>query len=182
MREATKLDDQILVREFKRSRNGECFAVLFDRYGKRLYALGYRIHQDRARAEDCVQETFRRAIEEIDCFDERSAGSNFWGWLVTIAEHVCLDELRRMRVREDHAKASSAGPWEHGGPVQDQQAMLSELRDELTRLCPEYRLCYLLFHVNGYSYKEIMNLTGFSYQQVKTCIQTARRHIERRFR
>jgi DNA-directed RNA polymerase specialized sigma24 family protein len=59
--------------------------------------------------------------------------------------------------------------------------MLSELQDELGRLAPEHRSCYLLFYVEGYTYKEIMKLTGYSYEQVKTYIQTARRHVERKF-
>src|SRR6266481_712309 len=59
---------------YARSRDGVCFAVLFSRYSKPLCT------------EDCVQETFRRAMEEIDRFDGRGGRSNFWAWLVTIAE------------------------------------------------------------------------------------------------
>src|SRR6266851_622637 len=95
MAEAGNLDDRSLVEEFKRSGDQACIAALFQRYARRLYALAHGIEHDHANAEDCVQETFRREIQEIGRFDEAREGSNVWAWLVTIAEHVCFDELRR---------------------------------------------------------------------------------------
>jgi len=178
MGEAGELDDLSAVEAFKRSRDGACFAVLFDRYAKRLYGLAHAICRDHARAEDCVQETFRRAMEEIDRFDERRWKSNFWAWLVTIAEHVNFDEIRRTRTREAYAKECAPGEPLARTLSPEQQAMISELRKAILKLAPEIRVCYLL-HIDGYSYQEIARLTGFRNQQVRTCIQTAARHIRR---
>jgi len=178
MGEAGELDDLSAVEAFKCSRDGACIAVLFDRYSKRLYGLAHAICRDHARAEDCVQETFRRAMEEIDRFDERSRKSNFWAWLVTIAEHVCFDEIRRTRTRGAYAKECAPGEPPARTLSPEQQAMISELRKAILKLAPEIRVCYLL-HIDGYSYQEIVKLTGFRNQQVKTCIQTAARHIRR---
>ncbi len=182
MYERNNLDDRSLVERFKLSRDAECVAALFDRYAKRLYAHAYRICREEALAEDCVQETFRRAIEHIDRFDETRDGSDFWCWLVAIAQHACLDELRRRSFRHKAVETGNSVPHARPELSPDTRAMLSELREELGKLPPEYRLCYLLSQAEGYSYKEIMELTGFSYEQVKTHIQTAKRHIERRFR
>jgi RNA polymerase sigma-70 factor, ECF subfamily len=181
MAEAGDLDDLSLVGAFKRSGDHAYIAVLFQRYARRLYALAYRIQHDHANAEDCVQETFRRLIEEIERFDEAREESNVWAWLVTIAEHVCLDELRRARAREAFAKEGGAGKSSQRVFSQEQQCMVSELRQELLTLAPEYRICYLL-HVEGYRYQEIVVLTGYTKEQVKTYIQTARRHLHHRFR
>jgi len=178
MGEAGELDDLNAVEAFKRSRDGACIAVLFDRYSKRLYGVAHAICRDHARAEDCVQETFRRAMEEIDRFDERRWKSNFWAWLVTIAEHVNFDEIRRTRTREAYAKECAPGEPLARKLSPEQQAMISELRKAILKLAPEIRVCYLL-HIDGYSYQEIVKLTGFRNQQVKTCIQTAARHIRR---
>ena len=79
MGEAGELDDLNAVEAFKRSRDGACIAVLFDRYSKRLYGVAHAICRDHARAEDCVQETFRRGMEEIDRFDERSRKEQLLG-------------------------------------------------------------------------------------------------------
>jgi RNA polymerase sigma-70 factor (ECF subfamily) len=181
MAEAGNLDDRSLVEEFKRSGDQACIAALFQRYARRLYALAHGIEHDHANAEDCVQETFRRVIQEIGRFDEAREGSNVWAWLVTIAEHVCFDELRRERAREAFAQKGGAGKSSRRVFSQEQQCMVSELRRELLTLAPEHRICCLL-HVEGYKYQEIAKLTGFTKEQVKTYIQTARRHLHRRFR
>ena len=117
-------------------------------------------------------------MEEIDRFDERGGKSNFWAWLVTIAEHVCFDEMRRTRTRAAYAKECAPGERPARTLSPEQQAMISELRKAILKPAPEIRVCYLL-HIDGYSYQEIAKLTGFRNQQVKTYIQTAARHIRR---
>lgn len=174
--------DLRLVREFKGSRDRECFAAFFDRYARPLYAVALGMLHDVAGAEDCVQETFRRAIERVQRFDENKEDSDLLKWLFMIAKHVCMDEIRRTRTRDRHGAEAWTALQRRVELSPEEQAMLSELRDELSRLAPEYRHCYLLFHVHGYKYKEIMKITGYPYDRVKTDIQTAKRHIERRFR
>src|SRR5215831_4798175 len=91
----TNLDDHSLILDFKNSRKAESFARLFGRYGRRIFALAYAFYRERGQAEDCVQETFLRALIEIDRYDETVPSGNFWAWLQTIARNVCIDELRR---------------------------------------------------------------------------------------
>ncbi len=180
MMEAGHLQDEELVRGFKTSRSEVYFAALFDRYARKVYATAYRMLHDRSRAEDCVQETFRRAMEDIDSFDEGKVDSSLCGWLTTIAVRVCIDEFRRLRIRNAYVHQPQTQVASQ--PLsQEQRVLLSELREVLTQLEPNYRMSFLLFHVNGYSYKEIMRLIGVDYQQVKTYIQTAQRHVERHF-
>jgi RNA polymerase sigma-70 factor (ECF subfamily) len=173
----TDIDDQTLVQDFKSSRRAECFAPLFLRYARRIFALAYRFHRDHGRADDCVQETFLRAFVEIDRYDETVQNTSFWAWLRTIARNICIDELRRTHRRTIDAPLNSGS----AGPTQEQVVMIRELRDQLKALPAEYGMSYLL-STDGYSYKEIVDLTGFSYDQVKTFIQTAKRHLGRRFR
>ena len=182
MGQGQEAGDVRVVREFKPPPGRERFAALFGRYGRRLYASGFRMLHDAAAAEDCVQETFLRAIEHSQHLDENTEDSDLFRWLLVIARHVCLDEVRRIHTRDRHTGEVWAAYQRRVKPSPEKQAMLSELWDELSHLPPEYRRCYLLFQVDGYKYKEIMKITGNRYAQVKTYIQTARRHLERRFR
>lgn len=63
---------------------GECFKIC----SNRLYAYGCSLGLDHARADDAVGETFRRAIEHIDRYDDRSGG---YAWLATILRHYVYD-------------------------------------------------------------------------------------------
>src|SRR5262249_2404604 len=106
-----------------------------------------------------------------------SPDGSFCKWLITIARNICVDELRRRRRRMTLDEVQRP----HVCCLTPEQAvMLAEVRDQLEVLPREYRTAYCLF-VDGYSYKEIMNRTGFSYLQVKTYIQTTKRHLWRRF-
>ena len=166
-----------LVRDFKKSRDAELFAPIFLHYRRRVFALAYAFHRDQSQAEDCVQETFLRAFTEIDRYDDKTPIGNFWGWLQRIARNVCIDELRRRQRRSalDELVNPTAAFL-----TQEEAIILRELRDQLRLLPRAYRRSYLL-SADGYSYKEIMDLTGFTYGQVKTFIQTAKRHVSRRF-
>jgi RNA polymerase sigma-70 factor, ECF subfamily len=174
-------DDGTLVAEFKRTGAAANFEILFNRYGKRLYGVAWRLYRNADLAEECVQETFRRAIQQIGLFGEGDREHNFWAWLATIARDVCLSDLRRNRTRmklvEQTARAGAPRP-----PIsQDQRLMISELLDLIRTLPRRYRVCFLLLFVEGCTYEEIAAITGYTREQVRAFVQTARRHVRRRF-
>src|SRR5215471_14896731 len=175
------VDDRILIRRFKQTKAAEPFEILFERYGRRLYCVAYDIYRNTELAEDCVQETFRRAIQQIDRFGEAEGEHNFWAWLVKIAKDICLAELRRRQTQMKYVERSALADGRRTPISPEQKMMVSELVSFLRSLPEQYRTCYLLFFVEGCTYREITNVTGYTQEQVKTYIQTARRHIQRRF-
>src|SRR5262245_29463497 len=175
------MDDRILVSRFKQTRAAQAFEILFDRYGKRLYCVACDIYRNTDLAEDCVQEAFRRAIQHIDRFGEGEGDHNFWAWLVTIARDVCLSELRRRQTQMKYLERSALADGRRTPISPEQKMMVSELVSFLRSLPEQYRTCYLLFFVEGCTYREIKNITGYTQEQVKTYIQTTRRRIHRRF-
>src|SRR5574339_1235962 len=72
------------------------FARLVEKYAGRLYSVAYRMLGNRADAEDAVQ----RAL--LKCFAARASYSPRWAvstWLYRAVANVCIDELRRRKVR-----------------------------------------------------------------------------------
>ena len=177
-----EVDDRALVAEFKRTRCPRSFEVLFDRHGRHLFRVACRLYRSVDLAEDCVQETFRRAIQQIEGFDEVDRESSFWAWLVTIAKDICLSEWRRKQTRIKYAEEAASARTSTVPITQYQQVMIAEIRSTIRTLTTECRICYLLFFVEGYTYKEVSQITGYTHEQVKTFIQTARRHLDRKFR
>jgi RNA polymerase sigma-70 factor, ECF subfamily len=175
-------DDRTLVSDFKRTGSPRSFEVLFDRYAKRLHAIACRLYRNADLAEECVQETFRRAIQQIHRFGEDDRDHDFWAWLVTIAKDVYLSELRHKNARAKYVQSKASMEVLKTPITQDQQAMISELLYFIRALPREYRVCYLLLFVNGCTYEEITKITGYTYGQVRTFIQSARRHVDRKFK
>jgi RNA polymerase sigma-70 factor (ECF subfamily) len=74
--------------------------ALYDRYGRTLFALAYRILADRDDAEEVVLEAFTQAWRSSDRYAlERGSVA---AWLVVLARSRALD---RLRSRERHARA-----------------------------------------------------------------------------
>ena len=70
----------------------EAFGNLVELYQRPVFNLCYRMLGTPMAAEDAAQETFMRAYVHLSSYDvERS----FSSWLLSIASHHCIDQLRR---------------------------------------------------------------------------------------
>ncbi|HEX9643888.1 MAG TPA: RNA polymerase sigma factor [Acidimicrobiia bacterium] len=72
----------------------EAVRELYHVYGRPVYAVAYRILQDRGMAEETVQLTFLQAWRAADRFD---ATRELGPWLFTIARRAAIDVYRRER-------------------------------------------------------------------------------------
>ncbi|MCU0492616.1 MAG: sigma-70 family RNA polymerase sigma factor [Chloroflexaceae bacterium] len=70
---------------------------LYDRYARTVYGLALRMLANAEHAEDVVQETFWRVWRRGATF--QAGQGQFAGWLFGIAHNLCIDDLRRRRVR-----------------------------------------------------------------------------------
>ena len=74
--------------------NRDAYGQLVRKYQDRLMTTVYHVVQDRADAEDVVQETFLRAFVHLRTFAGRSA---FFTWLCRIALNLAIGEHRRRK-------------------------------------------------------------------------------------
>jgi RNA polymerase sigma-70 factor (ECF subfamily) len=142
------------------------FARLAEEYASRLYAVAYRMLGHRADAEDAVQ----RAL--LKCFAARASYSPRWAmstWLYRALTNVCIDELRRRRVRGDaerpdaaaeRSQATTPGPAAAGTGV--------DLARALGRVPREARILLALHYVDGLGYGELARIRGISVNTVKS--------------
>src|SRR5690242_1000244 len=73
----------------------EAFEMLYSRYAANIYQTVLRVVEDRALAEDLVQEVFWRVWRRSSRFAaERGQVAS---WLRALARNVGVDELRRLR-------------------------------------------------------------------------------------
>jgi RNA polymerase sigma-70 factor, ECF subfamily len=79
-------------------RDANAFEVLYDRHADAAFSLAHRICQQRALAEDVVQEAFLSLWRSGARYD-RNRGS-VRTWALGIVHHRAIDALRRRTVRE----------------------------------------------------------------------------------
>jgi RNA polymerase sigma-70 factor, ECF subfamily len=138
----------------------KAFADLAEQYGRRLYAVAFRLLGNRADAEDAVQ----RAL--LKSFVARESYSADWAvstWLYRILSNVCIDELRRRRPTTDVADAGVSTP--------SSAAAISAKVDVARALAivpREARVLLALHYVDGLSHRELATIRGISVNTVKS--------------
>lgn len=117
---------------------------------------------DAGLAEELAQETFYRATRAFLGYRGGSAAA----WLLSIARHVLVDELRRDRrlVPLPESLAAAAG-------AQDERIALAEVLGVLPR---EQRRLLELVYVYGFSHREVAAMSGSSEGAVRTAVWRAR--------
>src|SRR5512137_751915 len=80
--------------ELARRGNESAFTCLVEAYQKPVYNLCYRMLGEPEAAEDAAQETFLKAYQHLARYDPQRS---FATWLLSIAAHYCIDQIRRKR-------------------------------------------------------------------------------------
>jgi RNA polymerase sigma factor (sigma-70 family) len=119
------------------------------------------------RAEDAFQETFLRALRAYGRLDH---GEHLRAWVLTIAQNVALDTLRRTRPTSELVEAAAAD-------TEPAYADLAELTDGLG---PKERAAVVLRYGYDLSYDQIATALGSSPDAARQATSTGVRRIRRR--
>lgn len=83
--------DAQLVRRLK-ARESRAMSELYDRFGRMVYSVVFRIVRNAATSEDLTQETFLRVWNRVQSFDEERGALG--SWVLTVARNRAIDHLR----------------------------------------------------------------------------------------
>lgn len=146
----------------------------------KLFRLALQITQNRAEAEDAVQETLiriwnrRGEWEKIDSLEAYS---------LTVVRNVAVDHSGRMNARTVELTPDFDKVSEYSGPHDHLVAKdhLEWVRQLVNELPEKQRMTMHLREVEGKSYKEIAALLQISEEQVKVNLFRARQKLRQRF-
>ena len=145
-----------------RAGQAEALGELYDRHASTALATALRVVGSREEAEDVVHEAFVAVWRKIDRFDaERGA---LRAWLMTVVRNRAIDRVRARRPRVDLDDADErsllrTGPnptWEAALA----RASASDIQAALAALPDEQRRAVELAYFEGYTYREVADLTG----------------------
>lgn len=92
LQERTDLQDRDLMRRIEQQ-DQSALAQLYERYGRPVYSLTYRVLQNTALAEEATQDTFMKVWKQSARWD--SDKGVLTSWLLTIARYTAIDRLRQ---------------------------------------------------------------------------------------
>ena len=165
----------------EQARQGDqrAFGYLVQAYQKPVFNLTYRMLGNAQEAEDAAQETFLRAYSSLRQYNGEH---KFSTWLFSIANHHCIDRLRKRRmtfvsIDDNPVLENMSGDT----PLPERQALAREQNAEMQQLLaqvePEYRLPLILRYWEDCSYEEIAGAMEISVAAVKSRLFRARQQV-----
>ena len=158
-------DETLLLRVADSDR--EAFELLYHRYVRSVLGQALRKLNDRAQAEEVVQETFTAVWRSSSSYrpERGSAG----GWLYTVARNATVDRMRRNRRTEAVAElpdleSPDSGPYEQA----ERRDAAWRVHRALEELNPNEREVIELAYWSGLSQSEVASYLDQPLGTVKT--------------
>jgi RNA polymerase sigma factor (sigma-70 family) len=172
-----EMPDIELVRRYRESGDMDVLGVLFGRYMNLVYGVCLKYLRDREDSKDAVMQVFEKLTQTLRTHEV----TWFKSWLYTTARNHCLMQLRakkapNIEISETLVVESSLS--EHPEDGQELEENLSKLEKCLERLNEEQQQCVRLFFLQQKSYRQISDVTGFDFNQVKSHIQNGKRNLK----
>jgi len=175
-----KLDEASLIRAVQRG-DQDAFEQLVRAYDQSVLRLAVNLLRSQEDARDVFQEAFLRVFRSIDSF---RFDCSFHTWLYRIVTNICLDYLRKRKVRKEEPAVvdTPEGPLDRMNDFEEEAAHADPERNLWNRqlgqriegglggLTPRERMVFELRHYQGLRLRNIGEILGTSEEAAKNCL------------
>ena len=148
------------------------FRIIYDRYGKRLYAYGLKVLRSESRARDITQDTFLRFLTAVRRGDQIE---NLAAYLLRITRNLCLNVRRDEHLT--YTEPEHIDPIDEHRETPEDADMRQHVLRALERLPEAYREALVLQMYGGLSYAEICEATGETLPTIRHRISRAKQRL-----
>lgn len=173
--------DKELLAEYKKSADKIFVGILYKRYSHLVFGLCMKYLKNEDEAHDAVTNIFTKLFDDL----LKHEVEYFKSWLYTFSKNFCLMQLRsaQSKLRKDIEYEHDAKMFVEKSEEMHQNANKREeeyvaLEKALAGLNNEQRICVELFYIKDKSYNEIVEITGYSLNNVKSHIQNGKRNLK----
>jgi RNA polymerase sigma-70 factor (ECF subfamily) len=175
-----ELDESALIRA---AQNGdeEAFARLVRSYDQNVLRLAMNMLRSPEDARDVYQEAFLRVYRNLHNF---RFDCSFHTWLYRIVTNLCLDQLRKRKVRKEESSVVTTpeGPLDRMDAVQEDRVdgnpqrhlfsgeLRTRIKEVLEQLTPRERMVFELRHYQGLRLRNIGEVLGTTEEAAKNCL------------
>lgn len=152
----------------------EEFKKLYKLYGEKIYKYMLYLTKNEHIAEELLQETFLRAMKNIDKFNGRSFVST---WLFGISKNIYLEYIRGKK-KNEHLDIQTqmnflkSEDTVHFNIIENEK--LKEIFESIDKLEEPYKEVIVLRGLNNLSYKEIAEIMGRKESWVRVIVHRGR--------
>lgn len=146
--------------------NRKAQQMLYDKYSRFLLGICIRYADDKAEAEDILQESFLKIFFNIKDF---SGTGSFAGWLRKVAVNTAITHYHKNLKYRYHIEIEEYVSVETGTSSFEESFFSSEeLHIVLNELPAGYKMVFNLYAVEGYKHKEIAEMLGIDTNTSKS--------------
>jgi len=177
-----RLSPQIdsLIRAAQKGDQG-AFETLVRTYDQSVLRLAMNLLRSPEEARDVYQEAFLRVYRNLENF---RFDCSFHTWLYRIVTNICLDHLRKRKVRKEESSVveTGDGPVDRMDSVEEESARANperstwnrQLRERiegaLSGLTPRERMVFEMRHYEGLRLRNIGEILGTTEEAAKNCL------------
>ena len=144
-----------------------------------LLNFAYKLTADREEANDLLQET---SLKALDNEDKYTAETNFKGWIYTIMRNIFINNYRKALRDQTYVDQTDNQVYlnqniDIEGDSTEGSYDLKEMRRIVNALPKEYRIPFSMY-VSGFKYREIADKLGLPLGTVKSRIYFTRQKLQ----
>lgn len=144
-----------------------------------LLNFAYKLTTDREEANDLLQET---SLKALDNEDKYTAETNFKGWIYTIMRNIFINNYRKALRDQTYVDQTDNQFYlnqniDIEGDSTEGSYDLKEMRRIVNALPKEYRIPFSMY-VSGFKYREIADKLGLPLGTVKSRIYFTRQKLQ----
>jgi RNA polymerase sigma-70 factor, ECF subfamily len=169
-----------LIRAAQRG-DQDAFEQLVRTYDQSVLRLAMNLLRSPEDARDVYQEAFLRVYRNLHSF---RFDCSFHTWLYRIVTNICLDQLRKRKVRKEEAAVveTSEGPIDRMESYEEEAAeadpersmwnheLRQRIESALVGLTPRERMVFELRHYQGLRLRNIGEMLGTTEEAAKNCL------------
>ena len=169
-----------LIRAAQRG-DQDAFEQLVRAYDQSVLRLAMNLLRSPEDARDVYQEAFLRVYRNLHTF---RFDCSFHTWLYRIVTNICLDQLRKRKVRKEESAVveTSEGPFDRMEAFEEESAVAdpertlwnrqlkAKIEGALGDLTPRERLVFELRHYQGLRLRNIGEVLGTTEEAAKNCL------------
>jgi len=171
--------DKELIQLYAEKGDKALIGILYERYGHLVLGLCLKYLKNKPDAQDAVVNIFTKLLDDLKKYNIEF----FKSWLYVYSKNHCLMALRkRQRLLKKELDLQEnvhlIVDFEALDHLKEKEAQINMLEDALELLNEGQKLCVELFYIKSKSYQQIVEITGYSANDVKSFIQNGKRNLK----
>jgi RNA polymerase sigma factor (sigma-70 family) len=176
--------DHELVVGYRETGDLKVLGELYQRYMELVYGVCLKYLKEPELAQDAVMQIFEELVSKL----KKHEVENFRAWLHQVAKNHCLMQLRTPKnlktvalsplLMQNEEDVHLNGVMYGGTSSDDKEQNFQKLESCIAALPEEQKTMIQLFYLDFKCYNEIVEITGKTWNQVRSSIQNGRRNLK----